>query len=419
MNEKPNIDLIEKIQRLYKILQHEVLNKYNNKTVIGGLDKLLEILAIDLKFLTKPNTSYSNLNEEERAKWIKNTLNQILTNIPELQLSKSFNSFKKKNSTQIPTEKRYYNINIDSNINELPNLTKRTQSKFKNLGIEKIIDLIYFFPASHYDFTDIRKISTLQFGNEQTIIGTVTKVGQPNVWPKKKSTEIIISDESGKIRAIWFNQPWLSKSIKLNSKIIISGKVNVFRNRLVFESPQYEIINGQKDLIHTGRLVPIYRATSGLAQRTIRKTVKQSIDITIDQLTEFIPNKILDEVNLINLKNAILQIHYPKSNQDWNIARKRLAFDELFLIQLLVIQQKETWRKIGSGISLDSNETPLNEFLNSLPFKLTNAQNNALNEILNDISIDRPMRRLLQGDVGSGKTVVALASLLVSVFKGY
>lgn len=419
MNEKPNIDLIEKIQRLYKILQHEVLNKYNNKTVIGGLDKLLEILAIDLKFLTKPNTSYSNLNEEERAKWIKNTLNQILTNIPELQLSKSFNNFKKKNSTQIPTEKRYYNINIDSNINELPNLTKRTQSKFKNLGIEKIIDLIYFFPTRHYDFTDIRKISTLQFGNEQTIIGTVTKVGQPNVWPKKKSTEIIISDESGKIRAIWFNQPWLSKSIKLNSKIIISGKVNVFRNRLVFESPQYEIINGQKDLIHTGRLVPVYRTTSGLAQRTIRKTVKQSIDITIDQLTEFIPNKILDEVNLINLKNAILQIHYPKSNQDWNIARKRLAFDELFLIQLLVIQQKETWRKIGSGISLDSNETPLNEFLNSLPFKLTNAQNNALNEILNDISIDRPMRRLLQGDVGSGKTVVALASLLVSVFKGY
>ena len=279
MNEKPNIDLIEKIQRLYKILQHEVLNKYNNKTVIGGLDKLLEILAIDLKFLTKPNTSYSNLNEEERAKWIKNTLNQILTNIPELQLSKSFNNFKKKNSTQIPTEKRYYNINIDSNINELPNLTKRTQSKFKNLGIEKIIDLIYFFPTRHYDFTDIRKISTLQFGNEQTIIGTVTKVGQPNVWPKKKSTEIIISDESGKIRAIWFNQPWLSKSIKLNSKIIISGKVNVFRNRLVFESPQYEIINGQKDLIHTGRLVPVYRTTSGLAQRTIRKTVKQSIDI--------------------------------------------------------------------------------------------------------------------------------------------
>ena len=97
MNAKPNIDLIEKIQRLYKILEQETLNNYNNKTVIGGLDKLLEFLANDLKFLTKPNTSYSNLNEEERAKWIKNTLNQILTNIPELQLSKSFNNFKKKN----------------------------------------------------------------------------------------------------------------------------------------------------------------------------------------------------------------------------------------------------------------------------------------------------------------------------------
>ena len=110
----------------------------------------------------------------------------------------------------------------------------------------------------------------------------------------------------------------------------------------------------------------------------------ESIDIAINQLIEFIPEKILYEVNLINLKEAILQIHYPKSNQDWNIARKRLAFDELFLIQLLVIQQKEIWRKIGSGIALDSNDTPLNEFLNSLPFELTTAQNNALNEILKE-----------------------------------
>ncbi|MBN19553.1 MAG: ATP-dependent DNA helicase RecG [Chloroflexi bacterium] len=236
---------------------------------------------------------------------------------------------------------------------------------------------------------------------------------------KKKSTEIIISDQTGNVRAIWFNQPWLSKTIKPNSQIIISGKVNVFRRRLVFESPEYEIIDGQADFIHTGRLVPIYPSTSGLAQRTIRKIIKQSIDIGINQLTEHIPTKILYEVNLTSLKDAILQIHYPKSKQDWSIARKRLAFDELFLIQLLVVQQKEIWSKAGSGTPLDSNNIPLNQFLNSLPFELTKAQQSALNEILKDISRDRPMRRLLQGDVGSGKTVIALASLLVAVFKGY
>ena len=411
--------LIKKTKRLYKILEKEKDNCYNNKTVIGGIDKLLEFMGKDLDCFEKPKIHYEYLNQNERTKWINNTLKQIVKITTELQIIEPNNKYKLIHSDTNQAKQNLHNINIYSNINQLPQLAKRTQSKLHKLGIEKIIDLIYFFPTRHYDFSDIRKISSLQFGNEQTIVGEVTKISQPNIWPKKKSTEIVISDETGKIRAIWFNQPWLSKTIKLNTKIIISGKVNVFRNRLVFESPEYEILDGQKDFIHTGRLVPIYRSTSGLTQRTIRKTIKQSIDIAIEQLIEFIPETILYEVNLINLKEAILQIHYPKTSQDWYIARKRLAFDELFLIQLLVIQQKELWRQVGSGIPLNSKDTPINQFLDSLPFKLTNAQNNVLNEILQDISENRPMRRLLQGDVGSGKTVIALAALLVSVFQGY
>tara|TARA_Y100000590_G_scaffold468604_1_gene652030 strand:+ start:18078 stop:20525 length:2448 start_codon:yes stop_codon:yes gene_type:complete len=419
MNQNSDKEKIEKLNRLYKILKQESLNEYNNKTVIGGLDKLLDLLSTDLEFLNKSTTNYEILSQYDRAEWVEKILKKIILINPKIQSYKSTDNFKKPHISKPKSHKVYTNININSNIQEIPNLTKNTQSKLNKLGINKIIDMIYFFPRRHYDFTDTRKISSLQFGVEQTIIGTVTKVGLQNIWPKKKSTEIIISDQTGNVRAIWFNQPWLSKTIKPNSQIIISGKVNVFRRRLVFESPEYEIIDGQADFIHTGRLVPIYPSTSGLAQRTIRKIIKQSIDIGINQLTEHIPTKILYEVNLTSLKDAILQIHYPKSKQDWSIARKRLAFDELFLIQLLVVQQKEIWSKAGSGTPLDSNNIPLNQFLNSLPFELTKAQQSALNEILKDISRDRPMRRLLQGDVGSGKTVIALASLLVAVFKGY
>jgi ATP-dependent DNA helicase RecG len=229
-----------------------------------------------------------------------------------------------------------------------------------------------------------------------------------------RSTEAIVGDETGTVRVIWFNQPYLAKRLSTGTRVALSGKVELFRGQKVFQSPEYEFLESG-DLIHTGRLVPVYHRTEGLYLRQVRKVVKDVLDLYLPHIEDFLPEGVRAGVGLMGLSEAISQAHYPDSESYKDAARRRLAFDELFLIQLGVLSRKRDWREAQQGISLNAEPECLARFLASLPFELTSAQRRVLDEIRGDMAQDKPMSRLLQGEVGSGKTVVATAAMLLAV----
>ena len=261
-------------------------------------------------------------------------------------------------------------------------------------------------------------MSDLSLGEEHTVNVSVWEASQTRQGQKRGSTQAVLGDATGNVRAIWFNQPYLANSFKPGTKLTISGKVSVYRGSFVFQSPDYEIMRGQEELMHTGRLVPVYPTVDGLPQRTIRRVVKRALDSSQSLVVDFLPEDTRHRGGLLGLQNAIAQAHYPDGEADSASARRRLAFDELFLLQLAVIRRKKEWQQEDEGIPLEAGAPAVGEFLQALPFDLTGAQSRVLDEIMADLSLSRPMSRLLQGDVGSGKTVVAAAALLLAVVNG-
>ena len=309
-------------------------------------------------------------------------------------------------------------VPLDTALADVKGVAKQTLPRLKRLGLQKVEDLVYHFPHRHNDFSQVSKVSELSLGEDHTVIVSVWEASQTRQGFKRGSTQAVLGDDTGNVRAIWFNQPYLANSFKPGTTLVISGKVNVFRGSFVFESPEYEVLRGQEELMHTGRLVPVYPTVEGLPHRTIRRVVKRALDSSLSLVVDFLPEDTRHRAGLMGLQNAIAQAHYPDAEADWTSARRRLAFDELFLPQLAVIRRKKEWQQDDEGIPLDTGASAVGGFLDALPFNLTGAQSRVLDEIMADLAQGRPMSRLLQGDVGSGKTVVAAAALLLAVVNG-
>jgi ATP-dependent DNA helicase RecG len=292
-----------------------------------------------------------------------------------------------------------------------------TAAKFARLGAETIRDLLYLFPHRHNDFGRIRKIGELEVGQEQTTIVTVWTAEATQIGRRLKGTEATVADETGTMRVVWFNQPYLARQLPTNAQLVLSGRVNLYKGHKTFESPEWELLESE-NLTHTGRLVPVYPLTSGLAARTARRIVKEAVDGYVDLLAEPLPETVRKRRHLLPLVRAVREIHYPDDWDALEAARRRLAFDELLIIQLGVLRRRQQWQEGGRAEPLSLPDTTLQGFLASLPFRLTQAQEKVLASILRDIGEARPMSRLLQGDVGSGKTVVATAALVAAVVSG-
>lgn len=388
------------LDSLKKILQQEKSSGFQDGTVIGGLDRFLQHWATELKSFIPDAGSYSILTPIQRQQWVAK-IESILVSAKPVKETKL-----RPTKTTAPR--------IQSGLSALKGINKQTVGKLKRLGIENIEQLIYHFPNRHNDFAQIRKVSELEVGLEQTVVVSVWEASESRQAGNRRSTQAVLGDETGNIRAIWFNQPYLASTFKPGLNIVVSGKVNVFRGNFVFESPEYEILKGQENLVHTGRLVPVYPTIESLPQRTLRTSVKRGLDASLTQIVDFLPEDTRNRAGLMRLQNAIAEMHYPSSHTDWVNARRRLAFDELLLLQLAVVQRKKDWQQEDKGIPLHDETGMVEEFIKSLPFNLTNAQSRVLNEIMDDLAKNRPMSRLLQGDVGSGKTVVATVALLLS-----
>jgi ATP-dependent DNA helicase RecG len=306
-------------------------------------------------------------------------------------------------------------LGLEAPVSTLPGISTAYTKRLARLGIETVNDLLYHVPHRYDDYRALKTISQLEYGEETTIMGVVWETRARKSRGGTPIITSILADASGTIEATWFNQPYLERQLKPGRRIVLSGKVDEYLGRLVFQSPTWEPL--QRELIHTGRLVPIYPLTAGVTSRWLRRLMKRTVDYWAPRLPDPLPEEIRERHNLLDLPSAIRQIHFPDSQTILDRARYRLSFDEFLLIQLAVLSQRYQWQQLP-GQPIPSDPPALDVFLQALPFELTAAQRRTMDDIVVDLAQPQPMRRLLQGDVGSGKTVVAAAAILMAARAG-
>ena len=307
---------------------------------------------------------------------------------------------------------------LDTPIGNLPRINERYLKKFHKLGLTMVRDLLYHFPHRYDDYSKIVPINALKFDEVVTIQGQVQKIENTRTFKKRMSlTEAIISDNSGSVRVVWFNQPYLVKNILPGKSISLSGKYLLGPKGPYISNPGYELLAIGKFMTHTAGVIPVYPETIGLGSRFLRFYIKLAL-IASDQIKEFIPYEILKKQKLPEIKTALRNIHFPKNPKLAEEAKKRFAFEELFLLQLFVLKQKISLQK-ETAFKIIFDKNLIQKFVNKLPFKLTNAQRKSAWEIIRDMEKNKPMNRLLQGDVGSGKTVVAAMTALEAAMAGF
>ena len=311
-------------------------------------------------------------------------------------------------------------MDLQTPIKNAGRLYKNYASRLEKLSIKTIEDFLYHIPFRYDDFSIISKIGEVQAGETVTIQGTV--VAMKNEFTKnwKKIQRARIADKTGEIEIIWFNQPFLAKVIGINDKISLSGKIDFFGHNLVMQSPEYEVIT-QNETIHTGRLVPVYPETRGVSSKWLRRQVYKILQEQGENLFEYIPDSTIQTNSFMKLNNALEQIHFPQTFELAEKARMRLSFDELFLLQLAALKRKSEWEKnlVGNPFSISQYKKQIEQFWKNLPFTLTNAQKRAVKDIFADLAGKKPMNRLLEGDVGSGKTVVSAIAMYLAHLNGF
>ncbi len=290
--------------------------------------------------------------------------------------------------------------------------------RLKKLGIERVEGLYYHFPHRYEDYSIISKINRVQPGEKVTIKGKIQSIKNQYTKRGKRLQKAIIEDETGSIGVTWFNQPFLVRALKKGTRVSLSGKAGWFGRKIVFISPEYEIIRSPMTL-HTGRLVPVYPETYGVSSKWLRSRIAPLLSKYSHLIKDWLPEKIKEKYNLQGLKEAINTIHFPENKSAASQAKERLAFEEMFLIHLASLSRKRDWQKKSLAYQLFIDQEKILEFISSLPFKLTKAQQRCVKEILTDLSRSQPMNRLLEGDVGSGKTVVATIAMHAVFLNGF
>ncbi len=295
---------------------------------------------------------------------------------------------------------------------------KKDVQAFKRLGLRTVEDLLYHFPHRYDDYSSQKHIGELVVGSVETVVGEVSDVRLAGGGPRPR-VEVSVSDQTGVIKAVFFNQPWLTKQMPVGKMIVLSGKVGAYGGVRQMTGPTWESYVPDSDaLIHTGRLVPVHRLTKGLLDRNARKVIKHLVDEVAPRLPEYLPDAMRARVGLVGLPQAIAQIHFPATADSLLQARTRLGFDEFLFIQIGVLQRKLLWQgELGYQMRFFADVHA--DLQAQLPFSLTGAQQRSLDEIFTDMARPVPMARLLQGDVGSGKTVVAAACLLQVIANGF
>ena len=309
----------------------------------------------------------------------------------------------------------------NTSIQYLKGIGPKRAKSFSARGVDTIEEFLYYFPRRYEDRTNFSNISDLKEGEVYTVKTEVLSGGQRNSWRRRSFsiTEALLADKTGKINCVWFNQPYLKEYLEPGVSLILYGKVEIYNGRLQMNNPEYELLDREDDdSLNIGRIVPIYTLPQGFSQRSLRRLIKNALDEFMPKIKDYLPFDLRSRNNLLNLAQSLLNIHFP---QDLNLQKQalmRLSFEEFFIFQLPLVLRKLR-RKEKKGIKHTGNGKLIEDFIFQLPFKLTSAQLKVIEEIKTDMASNHAMQRLLQGDVGSGKTVVATLASLIAIQNGY
>jgi ATP-dependent DNA helicase RecG len=448
---------LEKLRKFFR-LEHE--NGYSNTAIIGGLAKMLDFWEAEaradglneevIQAVEQRLRSYDGLSPQSRADALQGLWKRIGETYPEAAQRPQSHPRPHSAPTPQPTGEQSKPRSepqatgprpqgqprprpvappraestpgakhsqtpaaLNAPLTVLQGVGPRHAQTLAELGMQTLGDMLYYFPRRYEDYSQLKPIKSLWYGEQVTVIGTIQSVHtRPIRGGSSTIIEAILSDGTGALRLSWFNQPWLANRLKEEMQISVSGTVEQYLGRLVMNQPDWEPVDIEH--LHTNRIVPIYPLTAKITQKWLRNLMNQVVTYWAPAVVDSLPESTLKDARLMPLGQALLQVHFPNTQDLLKFARERLAFDEIFFLQMGVLRQKRDWKQVEARRFSVSDEW-LGTRLASLPFTLTNAQARAIADIRADFDSGKPMNRLLQGDVGSGKTAVAaLAAAIIT-----
>ena len=443
--------------RLRKVLELERSKRFSDRAVTAGLDSFLKNLTthegsqlssdVFARIQGLPVAGYRSLTPAKRKEWLEGVLvslrdggsgtretgSEIPGTAQESAATRNADATPPRPTRTAPlrtsnvqppvpkparpyTQEELGALGVDAELQALKRIAFALKVKFEKLKVFTVRDLLLFFPRRHVDYGEPVPISQLVYGKEQTVRVRVWGATEKKMGFRIRSTEAKVGDSTGMMSCMWFNQPWIAKQLPVNAEIVLSGRVAEYQGRPKFDNPEWEIWS--EDLLHTGRLVPIYPLTAGLQSRTIRRVMQEAIDRYVTRLPDPLPVEMRRRLDLATIADAVTQMHYPTDRASLERARRRLAFEELLPIQLTMQLRRRHFQKSAPAEPAPMSAPVERAFTESLPFTLTGAQQRVMFDVLNDLRKPIPMSRLIQGDVGSGKTVIAAAALVAAIENG-
>ena len=433
------------LQKLKKFIQLEAQQNYGNHSVIGGFERMVEPWipeaqadGLNADLITAVHSrlhDYASLSPKSRYDILTGLWNRIQRETeetlpplplpvdvsPQASLKESpSHSSHRKSSAQPDQRQEYQPVTsspafqpaaLSAPTTVIPGIGSRYAQTLKRLKIFTLGDMLYNFPRRYDDYSQLKPIRRICYGEDVTVIGTLESVStRPMRKGKQFITEAIVTDGTGALRLTWFNQSQYAKKLNPGDQVVLSGKIDQYLGRFVMNNPECEPVE-QKNL-HTNRIVPVYPLTANIAQRWLRRKMYEVVTYWAPRVTDPLPASLRASAGLVDLPKALLQAHFPSSTDQLRAARYRLAFDEILLLQLGVMSQKRDWQNRTARTYQVTDDWLTNQ-VSRLPYELTAAQNKALQDVRGDLSSGQPMNRLLQGDVGSGKTVIAALAVAI------
>lgn len=438
-------------EKLYKIFKLEAEFSYTNKAVVGGLEKLTSswigearadgIAEETIQKVTAALNRYPNLDingrvhalkeigyileipgikhlegpieeEKQEKEETKPSIDDEVENLDNVK-SQGRGSIRKRSQDSVPLPSQGTPEGLRAPVTAVRGIGQKQAQLLAKLNLHTIEDMLYYFPRRYDDYSELKLIKDLEYGEEVTILAWVKNITTFKTRNKNmKIVQAVVSDDTGSIQLMWFNQEYHLRYLRKNMFLSISGKIEQYMGRFVMYHPDYEQI--EKDQLNTKRIVPVYALTARLSQKWLRRMIYNVVNYWAPKIPEFMTEYILEDADLMDLSSALKGIHFPETVSNLKQARSRLAFDEIFLLQLGVLRQKYEWSHQEAQPHIVEDEWLL-ERIKHLDFSLTHAQLQVLAEFRRDLASGQPMNRLLQGDVGSGKTVIAALAISIVV----
>jgi ATP-dependent DNA helicase RecG len=452
------------IQKLQKFFKLEAERHYDNHAVVGGLERTLDLWVSEARLDGVPEDliqaivarlrDYPRLTEKSRAETLQGLWRRIQRSesglppetpfevepgseaLPEpietlilaAEAPESADESAEAepipvasveppaSAVEIPAPPLMEPGALNAPLTVVKGIGPQTAKNLERLGLYTLRDMLYYFPRRYVDFTLLKPINRLTYGEVVTVIGTIQSIHTRPVHSGKLTrVEAIVTDGAGTLRVTWFNQVHVARRLHDGMHVSLSGKVSQYLGRPVMDNPAWEPLDQQQ--LSTGRIVPVYGLTTNVRQNWLRRTINQVVSYWAPRVPDPMPVQVRRSAEIVGLGAALTQTHLPDSWEQLKAAQDRLAFDEILLLQLGILGQRRTWQDRSARLFTVEQEW-LDEQTSRLPYVLTSAQQKTINDIRQDLGAGRPMNRLIQGDVGSGKTVVAALAIAMIVRTG-